>query len=139
MKRLWQVVPIAFALFAAACTSSSESNSNSTSGSAAPVNLTMWMGYTPPPPVNQSQEYLSIKDIVDAFQADHPNVHIELQYVNSDNALQKLTVALQGDQQPEISYQYGTNMPQVAGVSKLVDLTDRVQDPSVDWNDFFEG
>ncbi len=139
MKRLWLVVPIALALFVGACTSSSESNSNTTSGSPAEVNLTMWIGYTPPPPENQSQEYISIEDIAKAFEAQHPNVHIELQYVNSDNALQKVTVALQGDKQPDISYQYGTNMPQLAGVPKLVDLTDRVQDPSFDWNDFFEG
>jgi multiple sugar transport system substrate-binding protein len=139
MRRLWMVVPIALALFATACTSSSESNSNSTSGSPGQVNLTMWLGYTPPPPDNESQEFLSIQDIVDRFEADHPNVHIELQYVNSDKALQKVTVALQGDQQPDISYQYGTNMPQLEGVPKLVDLTDRVQDPSFDWNDFFEG
>jgi multiple sugar transport system substrate-binding protein len=139
MKRLWLVVPVSIALFAAACTSNSESNSNSVSGSPGQVNLTMWMGYTPPPPENQSQEYLSIKDMVDRFEAEHPNVHIELQYVNSDNALQKLTVALQGNQQPDISYQYGTNMAQVADAPKLVDLTDRVQDASVDWNDFFEG
>jgi multiple sugar transport system substrate-binding protein len=139
MRRVWLVAPIALALFAAACTSSSESNSNSVSGSPAEVNLTMWLGYTPPPPENQSQEYLSIQKIVESFEADHPNVHIELQYVNSDNALQKVTVALQGDQQPDISYQYGTNMPQLADVPQLVDLTDRVQDPSFDWNDFFEG
>jgi multiple sugar transport system substrate-binding protein len=139
MRRVWLVAPIALALLAAACTSSSESNSNSVSGSPAEVNLTMWLGYTPPPPENQSQEYLSVQDIVDDFEADHPNVHIELQYVNSDNALQKVTVALQGDQQPDISYQYGTNMPQLANVPQLVDLTDRVQDPSFDWNDFFEG
>src|SRR5437764_8951 len=51
----------------------------------------------------------------------------------------KATVALQGDKQPDISYQYGTNMPQLAQTPKLVDLTQRVQDSSFNWNDFFPG
>lgn len=138
MKRLWLVMPVALALIASACTS--EGTTTSTSGdTTAPIHLTMWIGYTPPPPVEESQEYLSIKDMVDRFQLEHPNITIDLQYVNSDNALQKATVALQGNEQPDISYQYGTNMPQIAQSPKLVDLTERVNDPDFNWDDFFEG
>jgi multiple sugar transport system substrate-binding protein len=141
-QRLWLVVPVALTLVAAAC--SSGTSSTSTGGatgipSGTEINLTMWMGYTQPPPVDESQEYLSIQDMVDRFEAKYPNVHIDLQYVNSDTALTKATVALQGGEQPDISYQYGTNMPQLATAPKLVDLTSRVQDPSFNWNDFFEG
>src|SRR5205823_2831095 len=64
---------------------------------------------------------------------------IDVRYVNSDFALQKATVALQGNKQPDISYQYGTNMPQLAKAPKLVDLTQRVQEPDFNWNDFFPG
>jgi multiple sugar transport system substrate-binding protein len=141
-QRLWLVVPIAVALVAAACSSSSSSSSSGGATgipSGTDINLTMWMGYTPPPPVAESQEYLSIQDMVQRFEAQYPNVHIDVQYVNSDNALTKATVALQGGKQPDISYQYGTNMAQLATAPKLVDLTQRVQDPSFDWNDFFEG
>ena len=76
---------------------------------------------------------------MDAYNASQSEAHITMQYVNSDFALQKATVALQGDKAPDISYQYGTNMPQLAQSPKLVDLTDRVNDPSFDWNDFFAG
>jgi multiple sugar transport system substrate-binding protein len=138
MKRLWLVVPLALVVIASACSSSS-STATASGSVTGDVSLTMWMGYTPPPPVEQSQEYLSIQDMVTRFEAAHPNIHIDIQYVNSDNALQKATVALQGGKQPDISYQYGTNMPQLATAPKLVDLTQRVQDPSFDWNDFFEG
>ena len=138
MKRLWLVVPLALVVVASACSSSS-STATSSGSVSGPVTLTMWMGYTPPPPVDQSQEYLSIQDMVTRFEAAHPNIHIDIQYVNSDNALQKATVALQGGKQPDISYQYGTNMPQLATAPKLVDLTQRVQDPSFNWNDFFAG
>jgi multiple sugar transport system substrate-binding protein len=135
---------LVMALVAVACgggtsTTSTPGGTGSTSASGAPVSLTMWMGYTPPPPVDESFEYLSIQDMVERFQADHPNVTIDLQYVNSDNALQKATVALQGDQQPDISYQYGTNMPQLAQAPKLVDLTERVQEADFNWDDFYEG
>ena len=142
MKRLWLIVPITMTLVATACSSSA--NSNSTGGatgipSGTQINLTMWMGYTPPPPADQAQEYLTIVDMVQRFEAKYPNVHIDVQYVNSDNALTKATVALQGGKQPDISYQYGTNMPAVAQAPKVVDLTQRVQDPNFNWNDFFEG
>jgi multiple sugar transport system substrate-binding protein len=141
LKRMWITLPFAIALVATACSSDTSSPTATGSGAAsgAPVQLTMWIGYTPPPPVDGSQEYLSIQDIVNRFQDEHPNVTIDLQYVNSDNALQKATVALQGDQQPDISYQYGTNMPQLATAPKLVDLTDKVNEPDFNWNDFFEG
>jgi multiple sugar transport system substrate-binding protein len=143
MKRYGPVIAIAFALVAAACSSggggSSTGGGGTSGGGGGQIHLTMWMGYTPPPPENQSFEYLSIQSMVKAFEQQHPNISIDLQYVNSDYALQKVTVALQGNKQPDISYQYGTNMPQLATTPKLVDLTSRVQSGGYDWSDFFKG
>jgi len=148
MKRGWRVSVFlfAFALVAAACTSDGggsdqSSITGSTGGgeSQAPITLTMWVGYTPPPPENQSFEYLSIDRMVKEFEAQNPGITIELQYVNSDNALQKATVAIQGNKQPDISYQYGTNMAQLAESPKIVDLTDRVQESGYNWDDFYPG
>jgi len=144
MRRTWKLaLPLVFALVAMACTggddSSSTSSTGSTGGSGEQIDLVMWIGYTPPPPENQSFEYLSIERMVNEFEADNPNIHIELQYVNSDYALQKATVAIQGNKQPDISYQYGTNMPQLATSPKLVDLTDRVNEGDYNWDDFFQG
>jgi multiple sugar transport system substrate-binding protein len=144
MKRWWLAGAVAVMVLAVACTSSSGGSSNGggggTSGASnAPVNLTMWMGYTPPPPTNQSYEYLSLTGLVQQYEAEHPNVHIDVRYVNSDFALQKATVALTGNKQPDISYQYGTNMPQLANAPKLVDLTQKVQESGFNWNDFFPG
>jgi multiple sugar transport system substrate-binding protein len=140
MKRWWLPVALVFAMVAVACTGGGDENtSDNENGSAGPIHLVMWTGYTPPPPENESFEYLSIKRMVDEFEKENPNVTIELQYVNSDNALQKATVAIQGDQQPDISYQYGTNMAQLATSPKLVDLTDRVQQSGYNWDDFYPG
>lgn len=144
MRRTWKLaLPLVFALVAMACTggddSGSTSNTGSTGGSGEQIDLVMWMGYTPPPPENQSFEYLSIERMVNEFEAENPNISIELQYVNSDFALQKATVAIQGNKQPDISYQYGTNMPQLATSPKLVDLTDRVNEGDYNWADFYQG
>jgi multiple sugar transport system substrate-binding protein len=136
MRRWWLPVALVFALVAVACTGDGDNEENASGG---PVHLVMWIGYTPPPPENESFEYLSIKRMVDEFEKQNPDITIELQYVNSDNALQKATVAIQGNQQPDISYQYGTNMPQLAQSPALVDLTDRVQQNGYNWDDFFPG
>src|SRR4051794_11000244 len=103
MKRIWLAVPLVLALVATAGTSGGDDNGNATgggSGSGDQINLVMWMGYTPPPPENQSFEYNSIDRMVKEFEAQNPNIKITLQYVNSDNALTKATVAIQGNQQP---------------------------------------
>jgi multiple sugar transport system substrate-binding protein len=145
MLRPWKAVPLALALLAAACTSGGGGTtggqaSGGTNGTGtAPMHLVMWMGYTPPPPKNTSQEYLSLQDMVKAYEKQHPNITIDVRYVNNDYALQKVTVALQGDKQPDISYQYGTSMPQLASAPKLVDLTSRVKSPGYNFNDFFPG
>ncbi len=138
MKRTLFSIVVVFALIGAACTGGNDNNQGNNSGGV--INLVMWQGYTPPPPVNQAYEYVSLTDLVKQYEAANPNVHIDVQYVNSDNALTKLTVALQGNEQPDITYQYGTNMAGVATTPKVVDLTDRINsDPSFNWNDFFPG
>jgi multiple sugar transport system substrate-binding protein len=149
MRRWTATIALAFVLVAAACTggddggttgSTGGTTDGSTGGSGGPVELTMWMGYTPPPPEDEALENISLQAIVDQFNAEHEgDIHVTMQYVNSDNALQKATVALQGGQAPDISYQYGTNMPQLATSPQLADLSERVSDPAFDWNDFFEG
>ncbi|MFN8233715.1 MAG: ABC transporter substrate-binding protein [Actinomycetota bacterium] len=150
MKRWTVATLLAFVLVAAACTGGDDGDTTGATGGATgstgaatgsgSVELTMWMGYTPPPPENEALENLSLQAIVDRFNAERDGeIHVTMQYVNSDNALQKATVALQGGQAPDISYQYGTNMPQLATAPQLVDLTDRVADPAFDWEDFFEG
>jgi multiple sugar transport system substrate-binding protein len=138
MKRFGVSVAVILTLLVAACSSGGSSSSGS-GGSNGQVNLVLWMGYTPPPPASQGAEYEALKAIVTKFTKLHPNIHIRMEYVNSDYALQKVTVALQGGQQPDISYQYGTNMPQVATASQLVNLTSIVKQPKYGWSDFVPG
>ncbi len=133
----------AFAIVAAACTSGSDSSSTSGSSSGgAPIELTMWHGYGKVID-NQGQtnfEAKSLTDLVDEYNAMNTGIHVTLDYIGSnDHALEKLTVALQGGLQPDITYQYGTSMPQLATAPGIMDLTEKVQDPSFNWDDFAEG
>jgi len=143
-KRLILVAAIAaIALVAAACTSNdTSSSSGAPSSGGAPIDITMWHGYGKVID-NQGQtnfEAKSLTDLVDQYNAMNTGVHVTLDYIGSnDNAYQKLTVALQGGLQPDITYQYGTSMASLATVPSIMDLTDRVQDPGFNWDDFSEG
>ena len=107
----------------------------------AGVNITLWHGYEAPAPGGPPNfEAISLKTLIDQFNATHPSIHVEDVFCcSNDFALQKLTVALQGDEQPDIAYEYGSSMPQLATTPKVVDLTQRVNDPAYGWNDFFPG
>ena len=137
MKRLGVAASIALVLLVAACGGST--GSSSAPGPNGVVNLVLWMGYTPPPPASLGAEFESLKGLVADFTRLHPKIHIRMEYVNNDNALQKVTVALQGNEQPDISYQYGTNMPQVAQAPEVVNLTKIIKQPAYGWNDFTPG
>lgn len=141
MKRMWLASIVGFALIAVACTGGGTETSTGQTPAGGPVELIMWHGYgrLAAPGEEPNFEYNSISSLVDEYNKVNPNVHITLRYVNSDFALQKLTVALQGGEAPDISYQYGTNMAQVATSPNILDLTDRVSDPTYNWEDFFPG
>ena len=77
MKRSWRAVVfvLVFALVGAACSGGKDNGNKGDTGGK--VQLTMWMGYTPPPPANQSQEYLSIQRMVKEFEGQNPNITID--------------------------------------------------------------
>ena len=130
---------------AAADAGSSAAGGASSGEQAAPsgdaVEIEMWHGYgeLAAPGEEPNYEYDWLKAAVDAFEASHPGITVKLTYVNSDVALEKLTVALQGGKAPDVTYQYGTNIAQLATSDKTVDLTERVNAPEYDWADFPQG
>jgi multiple sugar transport system substrate-binding protein len=128
------VIVVALGLLTAACTS--EGDDGDTTGPsgepAGPVTLTFWHGYT-------DAEAESLNALLDEWNGANPDVQIEPLFVNNDKALQKLTVALQGGEPPDITYQYGSSLPQLAAAPGLVDLTAWTQEPDVNWEDFVQG
>lgn len=142
-KRVMVLAALAsLAMIAAACTSGSDSGSSGSNASGAPIELTMWHGYGKVID-NQGQtnyEAKSLTDLVDEYNSMNTGIHVNLEYIGSnDHALEKLTVALNADEQPDITYQYGTSMPQLATAPNVMNLTDRVQEQAFNWDDFAEG
>lgn len=134
MRRHAFIVIAVLGLLASACTGGGDDGGSSPTEQTAqgPVTLTFWHGYT-------DAEADSLNALLDEWNADNPDIRVEPLFVNNDKALQKLTVALQGEEPPDITYQYGSSLPQLAAAPGLVDLTDWVQRPEVDWEDFIPG
>ncbi|HET9725196.1 MAG TPA: ABC transporter substrate-binding protein [Actinomycetota bacterium] len=138
MKRHHLVVIVAALGLLAACTGGGEDGGTETGATGAtgepagPVTLTMWHGYT-------DAEADSLTALLADWNATNPDIQIEPLFVNNDKALQKLTVALQGGEPPDITYQYGSSLPQLAAAPGLVDLTTWTQQPDVEWEDFVQG
>jgi multiple sugar transport system substrate-binding protein len=139
------LLAVGCALVLAACGGSSgQSHTKSSgaggSGSAAPpapvtsghVNITVWEGYT-------DAEASAIKKLAAQFNASHPHITVTPQfYGNNDYALQKVLAAIAGGKPPDISYLYGSNAANIASTSKLVPLTDWLnEDKSFGWSHFF--
>jgi multiple sugar transport system substrate-binding protein len=126
------VITLVSLFLVAACTGGSDDGGSPSAEPGGPVSLTFWHGYT-------DAEADSLNALLDQWNAENPDVRIEPLFVNNDKALQKLTVALQGGEPPDITYQYGSSLPQLAEAPGLVDLTDWVRQPDVDWQDFVPG
>ncbi len=132
MTRKLMVIVAAFGLLAASCTGSGDDDGSPTEQPAGPVTLTFWHGYT-------DAEADSLNALLDGWNEENPDVKIEPLFVNNDKALQKLTVALQGGEPPDITYQYGSSLPQLAAAPGLVDLTDWTASEAASWDDFVPG
>ena len=59
--------------------------------------------------------------------------------MNNDDTLQKVLTAVRGGSPPDIAYLYGSWAPNVAQIPQVVNLTKVVQQPGVNWNDFWVG
>jgi multiple sugar transport system substrate-binding protein len=133
MRRRLLVVLAALGLLAGACTSGGDDQSSPSGETASgPITLTMWHGYT-------DVEADWFNAAIDQWNSENPDIQIDPLFVNNDKALQKLTVALQGGEAPDITYQYGSSLPQVAAAPGLMDLTGWTQQPDVNWEDFIPG
>jgi len=126
------VILAALGLLAGACTGGDDESSATGETASGPVTLTMWHGYT-------DVEADWFDAAIEQWNSENPDIQIEPLFVNNDKALQKLTVALQGEEPPDITYQYGSSLPEVATAPGLLDLTTWTQQPDVDWEDFIPG
>jgi multiple sugar transport system substrate-binding protein len=103
------------------------------SGSAGTsTGLQIWEGYT-------GAEAKAFAHLLKEWNAAHPSEKVTSLYVNNDNSLPKLLTAVKGGSQPDIAYVYGSWAPNVARIPQVVNLTKVVQQPGVNWTDFWVG
>jgi len=126
MRAHWLGVALASALVAfglAACGSGSAGTSSG---------LQIWEGYT-------GAEAKAFAHLLSEWNKAHPTEKISSYYVNNDDSLPKLLTAVKGGSQPDIAYVYGSWAPNIAQIPQVVNLTKVVQQPSVNWSDFWVG
>ncbi len=140
MKRTWFVLAIVLVV-ATACTGGGGGEPGASGTPGGVTHIILWQGYgaTTQPGETPNREADSMHALVEEFNKTHPGIAVELINYNNDNALAKLTVALQAGEAPDVTYQYGSSMPQIAAAPGIVDLTQRVQEPGFNWNDFYPG
>jgi multiple sugar transport system substrate-binding protein len=114
----------------AACGTDSTSSGSGGGGGGATIQI--WEGYT-------QVEAKAFAHLVSEYEATHPGQKVNTLYVNSDNTLQKVLTAVRGGSPPDIAYLYGSWAPNVAQIPQVVNLTQVVQRPGVNWNDFWTG
>lgn len=97
----------------------------------AEVTLTWWTG--------QADEAQTILEGLAAeFEEEHPNVTIDVSSgaPSTEDLLQKLSASFAGGTYPDISYAFGSWASELAESERTLDITDRVADPEVGWEEF---
>jgi multiple sugar transport system substrate-binding protein len=132
MRSFWLKTAVAASLVAlgvAACGSGSGSGSSGSGSSGSAIQI--WEGYT-------QVEAKAFAHLLSEYQKQTGQTVSSL-YVNNDDSLQKVLTAVRGGSTPDIAYLYGSWAPNVAQIPQVVNLTNVVQRPGVNWNDFWVG
>jgi multiple sugar transport system substrate-binding protein len=130
MRSHWLGVAVASSVVAlglAAC--GSDAGGGSGGGGTA---ISIWEGWT-------GAEAKAFTHLVGVYQKQHPGITVNSLFVNNDNTLQKVLTAVRGGSPPDIAYLYGSWAPNVAQIPQVVNLTKVVQQPGVNWSDFWVG
>ena len=79
-----------------------------------------------------------LEGLAKQFHAAHPNVTVDISpgAPTTDQLLPKLTAAFTSGTYPDISYNFGSWATQMQLSGRTLDITDKVKDPSVKWDEF---
>ncbi len=130
MRSHWLRMAAACCALALGLTACGSDASNGNSGAGTTISI--WEGWT-------GAEAKTFAHLVSVYQKEHPGTTISSLYVNNDDTLQKVLTAVRGGSPPDIAYLYGSWAPNVAQIPKVVTLTHVVQQPGVNWDDFWVG
>jgi multiple sugar transport system substrate-binding protein len=124
MRRLFLIAATVLLVASAGCGGSSSSSNGV-------VNVTVWHGY-------QDIEGKAMTSAAARFNATHPKIHVSVtNYGNADYALTKVLTAIRGGAYPDIAYLYGSWAANIARSPTAVDLSSKIKQPGVNWNDFW--
>jgi multiple sugar transport system substrate-binding protein len=109
--------------------------SSSSSASASPGGsgtVTLWHG-------DVDVERAALEGMAAQYNATSPPWKVQTVFSgNSDYALQKLLTAMAGGKAPDMMYQYGSSLSNLARSTKIVTVGDLIaKTPGYDWNDFY--
>jgi multiple sugar transport system substrate-binding protein len=104
---------------------------NNTLDTKAPVTLTWWTGQT-------DQPEKTLEQLAAEFHTGHPNVTIKISSgaPTTDDLLQKISAGFVSGDYPDVSYAYGSWAGELASSGRMLDITKKVADPSVNWDEF---
>lgn len=127
------VATVAALALTAACSSSSSSSSSSMAAADPnkPVTITVWTGQD----VNPEK---LLEGLAKQFHGAHPNVTVDISpgAPTTDQLLPKLTAAFTSGTYPDVSYNFGSWATQMQLSGRTLDITDKVKDTSVQWEEF---
>jgi multiple sugar transport system substrate-binding protein len=118
----------------AACGGGGDGSSSGTSASpGGSGTVVLWHG-------DVDVERDALEELAAEYNAQDPAWKIELVFSgNSDFALQKLLTAMAGGKAPDIMYQYGSSLANLARSPKIVNMGDLIaKTPGYDWEDFYD-
>ena len=125
---------VAVGVLAAACGSGGGGSSPGTSASpGGSGTVVLWHG-------DIDVERAALDELSAQYNAQDPAWKIDMVFSgNSDYALQKLLTAMAGGKAPDIMYQYGSSLANLARSPKIVNMGDLIaKTPGYDWNDFYD-
>jgi multiple sugar transport system substrate-binding protein len=128
-RRTVTALVAAIILAAAGCGGSPEKGPQ-TVDPQAKVQLTWWSG-------QEADAHKILEGLAAKFTQAHPNVTIDLSPGGSttDDLLQKVSAGFASGVYPDISYSYGSWASQLQESGKALDITEKVKDPSVGWEE----
>lgn len=129
-RRTAAALVVAIILAVSGCGGSSQEGAK-TVDPQAKVKLTWWTG-------QQADAEKILEGLAAEFTKQHPNVTIEVSSGASttDELLQKLSAGFASGVYPDISYAFGNWASQLQESGKALDLTDKVKDAAVKWEEF---
>ena len=115
----------------AGCTGGATEPATATADPDAAVTLTWWTGQS------DAAEKL-LETLAGEFTTLHPNVTIKTSSgaSSTEELLQKLSAGFASGTYPNISYAFGSWASELESSGKMQDITDKVADPSVGWDEF---